>query len=95
MKAALAKYCDGRYSGHVTVARDGAGFRTDCVLHLDGGVTIEASGSAHDAYASLDRSVEHVEARLRRHKQRRTDHAASEAAPIPDGLGVSSRDLER
>lgn len=81
--AALAKYFDGSYTGHVTLARDGGGFRTECVFHLSTGITIEASGSAFDAYASLDRGMEHVEARLRRYKQRLKDHAAPGADPAP------------
>jgi ribosomal subunit interface protein len=68
--AALAKYFDGDYSGHVTVMRDGTGFRTECVIHLDSGVTLEASNAAHDAYASLDQAADHVEKRLRRYKRR-------------------------
>ena len=46
--SALGKYFDGDYSGHVTVAKDGAGFRTECVLHLTSGITLEASGAAPD-----------------------------------------------
>jgi ribosomal subunit interface protein len=70
---ALAKYFDGSYSGHVTVARDGAGFRTDCVLHLASGMTLEASGAAHDAYASFDQTATRIERRLRRYKRRLKD----------------------
>ena len=36
----LAKYFDGGYSGHVTVAKDGFGFRTECAIHLDSGITL-------------------------------------------------------
>ena len=32
---AMSKYFDGGYSGHVTVAREGSGFRTECDVHLD------------------------------------------------------------
>ena len=42
---ALAKYFDGGYNGHVTVAGT-ARVRTDCVLHLASGTTLEASGAA-------------------------------------------------
>ena len=35
---AAGKYFKGGYSGHVTVGRDGYGFHTECVLHLDSGV---------------------------------------------------------
>src|SRR6201982_2773853 len=38
---ALEKYFDRGYSGHVTVEKDGFGFRTECTLHLDPGWTLE------------------------------------------------------
>lgn len=75
MAGALSKYFDGGYSGHVTVTRDGTGFRTDCVLHLTSGITIEASGAAQDAYSSFDQSALRIERRLRRYKQRLKEHA--------------------
>lgn len=77
---ALSKYYSGGYSGHVTVARDGFGFRTDCVLHLSSGMTLEASGNAPDAYASFDQTAERIEKRLRRYKRRLKEHSASAAA---------------
>jgi len=70
LSGALAKYFDGDYSGHVTVARDGSGFRTECVLHLSSGVTLEASGDGHDAYGSFDQTANRIEKRLRRYKNR-------------------------
>lgn len=33
----LSKYFDGGWSGHVTVAREGSGYRSECMLHLDTG----------------------------------------------------------
>jgi ribosomal subunit interface protein len=74
--AALGKYYEGGVQGHVTVAKDGTGFKTDGVVHLSSGITLEASGVAHDAYASLDRMAERIEKRLRRYKRRLKDHAA-------------------
>jgi ribosomal subunit interface protein len=74
---ALSKYFDGDYSGHVTVAKDGAGFRTECVLHLVSGMTLEASGAAQDAYASFDQTAERIEKRLRRYKSRLKERQAS------------------
>jgi len=59
----LRKYFDGNYSGHITLSKDGFGFKTDCALHLDSGVTLEAESNAADAYASAD------EAALRMEKQ--------------------------
>src|SRR5438045_7149530 len=60
----LRKYFDGNYSGHITLSKDGFGFRTDCALHLDSGITLEAESNAADAYVSADqalaRSEEHT-----------------------------------
>jgi ribosomal subunit interface protein len=79
MAAALSKYSAPGYHGHVTVERDGGGFRTECVLHLDSGVTLEASGTAHDAYASFDQTAMRIEKRLRRYKRRLNGRPASAA----------------
>src|SRR5262249_12549558 len=71
---ATAKYFDGGYSGHVTVGKEGFGFRTECVVHLDSGIILEAEALAADAYASADQAAERIEKRLRRYKRRLKDH---------------------
>lgn len=73
---ATTKYFRGGYSGHAVVGRDGFGFRTDCVLHLDSGASLEAEGIAADAYESADQAAIHIEKRLRRYKRRRKGHQA-------------------
>ncbi len=78
--AAIGKYYEGGFKGHVTLAKDGTAFRTDAVLHLSSGVTLEASGLAHDAYQSLDMMVERIEKRLRRYKRKLKDHAPAACA---------------
>ena len=57
----LRKYFDGNYSGHITLSKDGFGFRTDCALHLDSGITLEAESNATDAYASADQALLMIE----------------------------------
>src|SRR3954468_3327101 len=71
---ATAKYFDGGYSGHVTVGKEGFGFRTECVIHLDSGIVLEADAIAADAYASADQAAERIEKRLRRYKRRLKQH---------------------
>jgi ribosomal subunit interface protein len=71
---AMSKYFDGGYSGHVTIARDGSGFRTECAVHLDSKITLRAEGNAPDAYASADRAALRVEKPLRRYHRRLKDH---------------------
>ena len=75
----LRKYFDGNYSGHITLSKDGFGFRTDCALHLDSGITLEADSNATDAYASADQALLMMEKRLRRYKSRLKDRSARKA----------------
>jgi ribosomal subunit interface protein len=71
---ATSKYFRGGYSGHATVGKDGFGFHTECVIHLDSGALLEAQGMAAGAYESADQAAVHIEKRLRRYKRRRKDH---------------------
>jgi ribosomal subunit interface protein len=72
-----AKYFDGGFSGHVTIGKEGHGFRTECVIHLDSGIVLEADAHAADAYASADHAAMRIEKRLRRYKRRLKDHQAA------------------
>jgi len=96
----LRKYFDGNYSGHITLSKDGSGFRTDCALHLDSGITLEADSSAADAYASADQALLMIEKRLRRYKSRLKDrsarkaHAASQALAGIEALNAPSYVIE-
>src|ERR1700748_1223553 len=75
----LRKYFDGNYSGHITLSKDGFGFRTDCSLHLDSGVTLEAESNATDAYTSADAALLMIEKRLGRYKSRGKDRSGRKA----------------
>lgn len=79
MAATLSKYLDAHMqdgcTGHVTLRRDGSTFRTDCVLHLVSGLTMEAVGAAHDPRASFEQTADRLETRLRRYKHRLKEHA--------------------
>lgn len=80
--AAIAKYLDTGYSGHVVVEKEGSGFRTVGVLHLNTGITLEATGVAPDAYAAFDQSAERFERRLRRHSRRLKERAQPGSADL-------------
>jgi ribosomal subunit interface protein len=95
---ATAKYFDGGFSGHVTIGKEGFGFRTECVIHLDSGIVLEADALAADAYASADQAALRIEKRLRRYKRRlkdrqvtRADGAALRAGePEPAGAAIEA-----
>ncbi|WFU41074.1 ribosome-associated translation inhibitor RaiA [Bradyrhizobium sp. CB82] len=84
----LRKYFDGNYSGHITLSKDGFGFRTDCALHLDSGITLEADSNAPDAYASADQALLMIEKRLKRYKSRLKDRSARKAAAASAALAA-------
>ena len=84
----VGKYFDGGYSGHVTLARDGFGFRTECAIHLDSRITLHADGMAPDAYASADEAALRIEKRLRRYHRRLKDHRPERS----DGAGWAAVD---
>ncbi len=90
----LGKYFDGGYDGHVTVEREGSGFRTTCALHLDTGVVLQAEGQDQDAHQSFERAAERIEKRLRRYKRRLKEHHAhgrrGEATPATDRVIAAS-----
>jgi ribosomal subunit interface protein len=73
---AMNKYFDGGYSGHLTLAREGFGFRSECAIHLDSKITLHAEAMAADAYASADKAALRIEKRLRRYHRRLKDHRA-------------------
>ena len=50
---------------------------SECVVHLDSGIVLEADAMAADAYASADQAAIRLEKRLRRYKRRLKDHQAA------------------
>ncbi len=79
---AVQKFFDGGYSGHVTMTRNGRSFGTDCSVHLDSGMVIEASGNDKDANASFDQALERLQKRLRRYKRRLKDRSRVQSAKM-------------
>ena len=71
---AVEKYFGNGYSGHVTMEKQGSFFLADCVLHLDSGISLQASAREPDPHASFDRAAERIEKRLRRYKRKLKDH---------------------
>jgi len=70
----IKRFFDRGYSGHVTVSKEGFGFRTECAIHLDSGIVLQADGIAADAYASTDQAALRIEKRLRRYRGRLKNH---------------------
>lgn len=74
IEAATSRYFDGSVTGHVIIDHEGTGYRTDCVLHLASGITLQAEGRSHEPYVSVDQAADRLEGRLRRYKSRLKGH---------------------
>lgn len=66
----VGKYFDGGYDGHLTLEREGSGYKAECLVHLDTGVILRASASAGEAIAAFEAMASHIEKRLRRYKRK-------------------------
>jgi ribosomal subunit interface protein len=71
----VGRYFSGSVDGHVVVAREGSGYRSDCTLLLSSGVSLHAEGRAHEPYPCFDQAADKIERRLRRYKTRLKGHA--------------------
>lgn len=67
---AIEKYFDGGFSGHVTVEKSGPRFSADCVIFLDTGMGLQATGQAYDPQAAFEAASDRIETRLRRYKRK-------------------------
>jgi ribosomal subunit interface protein len=74
IKSAIDKYFDGGFSGHVTIEKAGTRYTADCTVHLDTGMTLQATGQAMDPQPAFDAAADRVEKRLRRYKRRLKSH---------------------
>ena len=81
---AVGKYFDGGYAGHVTVEKSGSRFTADCMVHLDTGMMLQATGQAQDPQFAFDAAAERIEKRLRRYKRRLKSHNNSSASETID-----------
>jgi ribosomal subunit interface protein len=92
VESAIVKYAAGRsLSGQVSVEKNHAGFSTQCSIHLASGFDVQSSGSAQDAYGSVDGAIERLEKRLRRYKRRLKSHGQGVGAAETgvDSTGVN------
>lgn len=76
----IARYFDGKVTGHVVISPEGSAYRADCSLHLSSGMNLQSEGRAHEAYASFEQAADKIERRLRRYKKRLKEHAVGPGA---------------
>ncbi len=74
----VEKYVGHAPTGHVRIEKEHGEFRTDCTIRLWQGMSLEAHGTAPEAYQSADRACERLEKRVRRYKRRLKRRGAGE-----------------
>jgi ribosomal subunit interface protein len=83
---AIDKYFDGGFSGHVTVEKSGSRFAADCMIRLDTGISLQATGEAQEPVSAFDVAAEKFEKRLRRYKRKLKSHHADGPASEPTDM---------
>ncbi|HEY5817125.1 MAG TPA: ribosome-associated translation inhibitor RaiA [Mesorhizobium sp.] len=71
---AVTKYFDGGYSGTVTVIKSGSRYSADCMIHLDSGLGLQASGLGQEPVVAFEEAADHFEKRMRRYKRKLKSH---------------------
>lgn len=80
----VSKYFSRTGEAFVTVSKPGWAFNVDCSIHLPSGVWLQAHGEGDDPYVAFQESLDKIEKRVRRYKNRLKDHhgrARDEAPP--------------
>ena len=71
----VEKYVGRLPTGHVRIEKEHGEFRTNCSIHLWQGMSLEAHGTAPDAYKSDDLACERLEKRVRRYTRKVKRHS--------------------
>ena len=74
IKSNTEKYFDNAVEGIATVSKDKHLFKSDITVHIGKEIHVQGRGSAEDAYAAVDESIERIAKQLRRYKRRLRDH---------------------
>jgi ribosomal subunit interface protein len=86
---AVDKYFDGGFKGHVTMEKAGARFTADCVIFLDSGMDLQATGQAYEPQAAFEAAAERIEKRLRRYKRRLKSHDSGNGTAAPSDIAYT------
>ncbi len=71
----IGKYFDRGFSGHVTIIKAGSRYTADCMIRLDSGASLQATGEAQEPTLAFETAADRLETRLRRYKRRLKSHS--------------------
>ena len=70
----ISKYFDRGGDAEVTISKQGHLFKADCWIRLASGQTLVSHAFGGDAHSAFDGTLDHMEKRVRRYKQRLKHH---------------------
>jgi ribosomal subunit interface protein len=82
--AALPKYSPKASAAEVVYMEEKLTKVAEILVHIDGGEPVAARGEGAEFRMALDQVVDRVSRRLRKQRERRTDH---KAPPLGGGVG--------
>ena len=85
----IEKFAERPTEAVVTFSKSGYNFICEASVHLSTGLSVNASASAPEIYASFDGCAERMEKQLRRYKRRLKDHHSHRSSPV-ESAGASS-----
>ncbi len=91
---AIGKYFDRGFSGHVTVVKAGSRYTADCMVRLDSGTSLQATGDAQDPTLAFEAAAERLETRLRRYKRRLKSHYPNNVGSSADAVQMAYAVME-
>jgi ribosomal subunit interface protein len=71
---AIGKYFARDADVNVTFSKSGHAFKSDCAVHLDSGMHLQASSNDNSIYASFDQTIDKIAKQLRRYKRKLKNH---------------------
>ena len=83
LMSSLSKYSPRASAADVVYLEEKLVKVAEVIVHIDGGEPVVARGQGDDFRSALDEMVDHVSRRLRRQRERRTDH---KAPPLGEGV---------
>lgn len=79
VRESIDKYFDRGFSGRIVVTKAGSRYTADCMVRLDSGMSLQATGDAQDPILAFEAAAERLETRLRRYKRRLKSHYSGSA----------------
>jgi len=93
LSEAIGKYFERAGDVNVTFSKVGHAFRSDCAIHLDSGMHVQATGNDSNIYACFEQALERVAKQLRRYKRKLKNHHVGDGpqdiSTLPLGASVT------